>query len=148
MLAQLIIAVEKPADFVCDLVGRTGLFIANGIGKAFVFTDIKPIIICIRGIAFEYFMQMLDDFLIGGYSIIIQDKVKGAKVIHGFDDIITVNDFIAITEDGMGVEEIYGMFMAEFAAFNAVAVVGKAGLGEMINAFFVFGSMFRFELMD
>jgi hypothetical protein len=38
-----------------------------------------------------------------------QDKIKGAEVIHSFDDIIAVNHIIAVAKDCMGVEKIHGM---------------------------------------
>ena len=44
-------------------------------------------------------------------------------MVHGFDDVIAVDDFVAAAENRMGVEQVYGMLMAELAAFDTVAVV-------------------------
>ena len=89
-------------------------------------------------------MQLLDKLFICGLVIVFQDIVKGPEVVHGFDDVIAVDDFVAVAENRMGVEQVYGMLMAELAAFDAVAVVGKAGLRIMINTVFIFGSLFCF----
>ena len=144
MVAFVLIMRQQFLDFFCYIIGRAGFFIANGIGQSFVFAHIEPVKVGIGGIGFEDFVQLLDKLFICRLVIVFQDIVKGPEVVHGFDDVIAVDDFVAVAENRMGVEQVYGMLMAELAAFDAVAVVGKAGLRIMINTVFIFGSLFCF----
>lgn len=143
MVAHVLIMSQQFMDFLCYIIGSAGFFIANGIGQTFVFAYIEPVKVGIGGVGFEDFVQLLDKIFIGGLAIVFQDIVKGSEVVHGFDDVIAVDDFIAVAENRMGVKKVYRMLMAEFAAFNAIAVVSKVGLGVVIDSIFILCDLLR-----
>lgn len=68
-------------------------------------------------------MYFFDEIFIDILVVICQNEIKGTEMVHGFDDVITVNDFISVAENGMGVKKIHCMFMAQFATLDPIAVI-------------------------
>ena len=79
-------------------------------------------------------MKLFDDCLCQGFLDGAKEVVEGNEVVGRLYDVVHWHGFLILETDGACLKDVACLFLGQFAALNAIAVVGELHLSLMVES--------------